>query len=389
MRKEKIKVALVANTSWSVYNFRLEVCRYLQEKGAEIYVIAPRDKHSEKLVAEGFHFIHAPLKAYSHNPSDDVRYFRFLLKTYRQYRFDHIFHYTIKANTYGSICARALDLRSAAVVTGLGRFLSQKDGLTKWVTERLYRLGCKCADTVWFLNEKDKHLFIQNRYVQKSKTFLLGSEGVDLNRFTRKTNKKSQTSRFLFAGRLIIEKGILHFLEAAARVKRYFPKSEFEIVGFLDPADAQCINPAVIQKYQKNRTITFHGDTEDIRPFLERADCVVFPSYYGEGVSRILLEAAAMSIPIITSDNRGCTEVVIDGYNGFLCKKKSIESLVDQILAFISLDQGARRVMGENGRSLVEEKYDVERICSIYSELVFPEELRYDHITQEQPVNKI
>ena len=96
-----------------------------------------------------------------------------------------------------------------------------------------------------------------------------------------------------------------------------------------------------------------------------------------------------MSIPIITSDNRGCTEVVIDGYNGFLCKKKSIESLVDQILAFISLDQGARRVMGENGRSLVEEKYDVERICSIYSELVFPEELRYDHITQEQPVNKI
>ena len=366
-----MKIALVANTSWSVYNFRLEVCRYLQSKGAQIYILAPRDKHSEKLIAEGFHFINAPLKAYSHNPFDDIRYLQFLFRKYQYYKFQYVFHYTIKANIYGSIASRLAGIQSVLVVTGLGRFLHMEDGFLKWITSKLYKLGCYCSNDIWFLNSADREFFLDKNFASKRKVFLLNSEGVNLEKFSNKNHKKANSNRFLFAGRLLIEKGILHYLEAAKQIKRHYPNSIFEIVGFLDPEDSQCIDSLLLQKYQDSGIITFMGDTENIAPFLEKTDCLVLPSYYGEGVSRVLLEAAAMCLPTITTANRGCSDVVIDGYNGFLCKKQGAESLAEQIMAFISLDTEAREILGKNGRRLVGEKYDVNDICKVYSDYIF------------------
>ena len=368
MRKSDYRIALVSNTSWSIYNFRLEVARHLKGLGATIYVIAPRDKHSEKLISEGFYFIDAPVKSYSDNPLDDIRYFFFLLKIYRKNRFHHIFHYTIKSNIYGSFAARRLGINSTAVVTGLGRLLSLKKGLKKNIIRMLYKMACTASRHIWFLNRDDLDHFINNYSIDESKVNLLPSEGVNLQKYTPLKAKNWEVITFLFAGRLLLEKGILHFLKAAEKVKSYYPDVHFEVLGFLDPQDDNSLNQKTILDYQERNIITFHGDTEEVKPYLEGSSCVVLPSYYGEGVSKILLEAAAMSTPIITARNRGCAEVVIDGFNGFLCDCHDTDSLVQQLLAFISLDNEAKEIMGKNGRKHVIDKYDVKKIKAFYED---------------------
>lgn len=374
------KLAFVANTSWSIYNFRLQVARHLQSKGYTIYVIAPRDKHSEKLIAEGFHFINAPVKAYSNNPFSDLRYFLFLYQTYRKYRFEHIFHYTIKPNIYGSVAARMAGSTNTAVITGMGRMITLQSSVMRRTTEFLYKWGSSCADHIWFLNEEDKNDFESRKLLSVGNGTLLPSEGIDLDLYSPSGPRvKSQQTTFLFAGRLIREKGILEFLKAAERVLRHYPDVRFEIIGFLDPEDSSCIEAEVLFDYQDRAVIDFYGDRENVLPYLNRADCIVLPSYYGEGVSRVLLEAAAMEKVIITTNNRGCKEVVVDGHNGFLCKPKDAESLFNQMISVITLDQQARRVMGQNGRKLVKERFDVRKTCLIYQQ----------HISIKEQIKKV
>ncbi len=375
MRSEKLKISLVANTSWSIYNFRLEVAQHLRDLGHAIYVIAPRDKHSEKLIAENFTFIEAPIKPYSINPIDDIIYFFFLMKIYRQYQFDHVFHYTIKSNVYGSIAAKIRGLSSTAVITGLGRLLNMENGWKKHLVHSLYRLACKNTDHLWFLNKEDVQYFEKKKLLSSSNYFVLPSEGVNLKLYKQNADTNSDIS-FLFAGRLLKEKGIYIFLEAAEKVKQYYPEIGFDIVGFIDTKDDDSVEQSQLIDFQSRGIVQFHGDTEDIKPYISLCSCVVLPSSYGEGVSRILLEAAAMSTPIIASSNRGCAEVVVDGYNGFLCEQKNVDSLVDQMLAFITLDSEARYIMGENGRKRVEKNYSVIRVIDIYVR----------HLTLEKPV---
>jgi glycosyltransferase involved in cell wall biosynthesis len=367
VRKPRNKIALVANTSWSIYNFRLEIARHLSSLNAEVFIIAPRDKHSEKLISEGFYFIDAPIKSYSNNPFDDFRYFSFLYRKYSKIQFTHIFHYTIKANIYGSLAARMLGIQSTAIVTGMGRLFRLKKGVKKSLMFLLYKIGCFAANFVWFLNEEDKSFFLTNRIVSKIKVGLLPSEGINLHKYFPKQEKDFSTTVFLFAGRLLLEKGIFVFLKAAERVKGYNPNVHFSVLGFIDQSDNNSIDQEMILDFQKRGIITFYGDSENVKPFIEQATCVVLPSVYGEGVSKILMEAAAMKTPIITSRNRGCSEVVVDGYNGFLCEGNNVDSLVDQMLAFISLDVRAKKIMGENGRKHVNKKYDVSDVKKRYA----------------------
>jgi len=365
MGKRK-NIAFVANTSWSIYNFRLEVMQHLRDEGHAIFVIAPRDKHSEKLIAEGFTFIEAPIKAYSNNPIHDLQYLLFLKRTYQKLQFDHIFHYTIKSNIYGSIAAKWTGIKSTAVVTGLGRVLNMPKGFSKSLLKQLYSWGAGCADDIWFLNEKDRRYFINNHIAPNVYKSILPSEGVNLNKYAISKEKDFSSISFLFAGRLIGEKGVHLFIKAAKQLKEYHPYINFNIVGFINPSDSDSISQQELLSAQSQGLITYHGDTEDIRPYIEEASCVVLPSTYGEGISRTLLEAAAMSTPIITTDNRGCSEVLVDGYNGFLAKKGDLESLVDQLRAFISLDENAKKRMGENGRDLVSERFSILKVLDQY-----------------------
>lgn len=372
MNNKSRHIALVANTSWSIYNFRLGLIRALIERGDKVYAVAPRDEYSDKLTAAGVTYIPLRMSAYSTSPFEDSKTIIRLYSIYRQYRFDHIFHYTIKANIYGSMAAKLAGCSSIAVVTGLGRTFQFK-GIAQFLIKALYRLGVKCTQEVWFLNREDQQRFIEEGFVKESKTFLLPSEGVNTSKFVapKKKSFRNGVVRFLFAGRLLKDKGILEFVETARQVTASHKKIKFEIVGFVNPNNSQSVSLDDLEGWQKEGVINYLGSHEDIRPYIKRADCIVFPSYYQEGVSRILLEAASMSRPIITTDQVGCRDVVIDGYNGWLVPQKSVSSLIEATEDFIYLPIEERNRMGANGRSLVKKRFDERIIIDCYFTKLF------------------
>ena len=322
-------------------------------------------------MAEGFNFHHIYTSNYSTNPLNDLRTLFQLVRIYRKNEFDFIFHYTIKPNIYGTLAARWCKIPSIAITTGLGRLFSFNNKVVKYLSTKLYQVAARYSQQIWFLNQSDLDNFIGRGITTKKKAFLLPSEGIDTQKFKPKetyyVNEKKQLS-FLFAGRVIWDKGVKEFVEAAKIIKREYKNIEFQMLGFIDPSNPNAVPYEDIQKWQKRNIISYLGETEDVRPYLDDSSCLVFPSFYNEGISRILLEAAAMAKPIITTDNVGCRDVVKDNYNGFICKIKDKNDLVLKIRKFMTLTQKEQELMGLNGRKVVLENFNEEQIIKIYTD---------------------
>ncbi len=362
------KIAFVSNTSWSVYNFRIDIIRYLMSQGQDVYVIAPWDNYSSKLIAEGIHFIPIKLDNYRINPLQDFRYAWSLFRLYRRHGFDRVYHYTIKPNIYGAISSYIARIpRSVIVVTGLGKMFLFKSQLSNTLSKWLYTMASVCADEVWFLNNHDQSKFLLAGILKGTRSHILPSEGINTQKFRPKTKKESGIIRFLFAGRLIRPKGIYQFISAAEAIKKKYPNTRFEVLGFIDENNPESIHYNELIHWQNKGVINYLGSTEDVRPYLQRADCLVFPSYYQEGLSRILLEAASMATPIITSEQAGCQEVVLDRISGYICKKPGVSELIKRLEELLSISFADRVVMGEQGRAHIKAKYDIELIKSYYS----------------------
>ena len=365
MSKKK-SIALVGNTSWSMYNFRLGLIRGLQQEGYEVTVIAPKDSFTSKLVAEGINYHEISISNYGTNPITELKLIRRFYKTYKKIKPDMIFHYTIKPNIYGSIAAAFCKIPSIIVTTGLGQMFQFKNFFVRWITLTFYRIATFLAKEVWFLNDNDKDVFVYKRIVRKSKARVLKSEGIDTDWFKPKKQKKFYIDRFLFAGRLIWDKGVREFVEAAKLVKKKYPQVKFELLGFIDQSNPNSVPYDTINEWQKKRIITYLGETSDIRPFMEKASCLVFPSFYREGVSRVLMEAASMETPIITTDNVGCKEIVDHNKNGFVVDVNNVYKLAKAIESFIELEDNDKLVMGKLGRKKMIDQYDQNKIVDFY-----------------------
>jgi len=365
---QRKKIAIVSNTSWSVYNFRLGLIKRFQELGHDVTIIAPRDNFSAKLVSEGFSFNDIYTNNYSTNPFNDLRTLFQLRKLYKQNKFDFIFHYTIKPNIYGTLAARWCNIPSIAITTGLGRLFAYNNKIVKQLSNLLYQIAARYSQQVWFLNESDINTFINKGIISKEKTFLLPSEGINIQKFKpqQPQTPPSDNLTFLFAGRIIWDKGVKEFVEAAKIIKNKYPNIEFHILGFIDPSNPNSVPYKTIQQWQKKKIIKYLGETEDVRPYLNKTSCLVFPSFYNEGISRILLETAAMAKPIITTDNVGCRDVVQDNYNGYLCESKNVADLVNKLEKFIALPNHEKEQMGLNGRKVIIENFDEEIIIKKY-----------------------
>ena len=367
MSKEHLHIALVSNTSWSIYNFRVGLVRALIAAGHHVYAIAPRDDYSDKLTAAGASYISLNLSAHSTGPHSDIKTFLQLFSIYRKFKFDQVIHYTIKINIYGSMAAKLCRINSIAIVTGLGRTF-QFQGFTQKIVTSLYRIAAICSDELWFLNEENRDQFVSKGIVRKKKTFILPSEGVNTSRFrgVPLSQKKHKSYRILFAGRLLKDKGIFEFVTAAKAILREHKFVKFEIVGFVNPKNPMSVSLDLMEEWQREGWINYLGSHEDIRPFINRSDCIVFPSYYQEGISRILLEAASMSRPIITTDQTGCREVVDHNKNGFLVPPKAITPLVDAISRIIHTPIEDLELMGAMGRDKVKHQFDERQVIGIY-----------------------
>ncbi len=377
MRRQQApqRIALVANSSWYTYNFRLGLLRRLKEEGFEVYVLAPKDHYSTRLIAEGYHFIHLPIGIYSKNPFSELAIILQLIRIYRRYRFALIFHYTAKPNIYGTLAAAWCGIPSVAITTGLGLLRDKGKRLARLALMALYRLAALFTRELWFLNRDDMQLFLGKGAVSPAKAFLLPSEGVDINWYRPQEGRRaaagesSAPTRFLYAGRIVWSKGIREFYEAARYFRARGANVRFEMVGFIVPEHPDGVSYELVQEWKEQGIIDYQGETEDIRPFLAEADCVVLPSFH-EGISRILLEAASMARPIITTDTMGCREVVEHGRNGLLCPPGDSRALISSMEYFLGLSPSKRSQMGFEGRKKAVLEFDEGIVIGFYMEAV-------------------
>ena len=363
----KKKIVIVSNSTRYNYNFRLGLLRSLKSLGFEVIIISPKDHYSSKLISEGFQFHHLPFEIYNTNPIVELKAIFQLAKIYNQIQPDLIFHYTAKPNIYGSIAAWWCKTPSIAITTGLGVLRTPGAKKSKRVLQTLYRLACRLSHQVWFLNQEDVNFFLERKMINPKKVRLLPSEGVDITWYRPRFNqrKNGYKTKFLYAGRIVRSKGLMEYYEAAANIRQNRKDVIFQMIGFIVPEHPDGISFNQIQKWQQSKVIQYLGETDDIRSYLEAADCVVLPSYH-EGVSRVLLEAASMAKPIIATDVVGCREVVEHGVNGLLCEAKNTLDLIDKLELFLDLPMKERDLMGLAGRKKVIEQFDENIVIEHY-----------------------
>lgn len=370
------KIAITYNTSWYVYNFRLNLIKALQEDGAKIVILAPRDEYTEKLIALGCDFRNIYMESKGKNPLNDLRSLFSIYHALKIEKPDVCLQYTIKPNIYGTLAACLLKIPVINNIAGLGSMF-ESNGFFSKIALFLYKLSQSKATHIFFQNRDDMQLFVDKKIVKHNRYSLIPGSGVDLSRFTPVIKDHDNSKNvFILVARLLKAKGIEEYAMAAKIVIEKYPESVFQVLGFHDPEDTACVNKAQLSDWIKAGYIDYLGKTDDVKSYLNKADCVVLPSFYREGVPRSLLEAAAMGKPIITTDHVGCRETVRVGYNGYLCEIKNPVDLADKIIMFIELSEAEKVKMGENSRKLAEDVYDEKIVLEAYRSKIKSIELK-------------
>ena len=369
-----MKILISINSSWNVVNFRLRLVNTLIEQGNLVIIAAPKDKYSIALEELGAKYINFPINSHSTNLLSEIYLLFRFIKLFGEEKPDVVFAFTSKPNIYGSIAAGFWRIPIVNNIAGLGTAFI-KGGLIKKILEILYKNTLKRSKKVFFQNPEDLNLFIKSRIINEKKTGLLPGSGVDLIKFNPKPinyilNKSKQENReivFLLTARLLKEKGILEYVEAARIVKTKLPNVKIALLGFIDKTNPNSITCKQIDKWTADGLVEYWGESDDVRYQIALADCVVLPSYR-EGTPRVLLEAAAMGRPLIATNVPGCREIVINGYNGLLCRVKSPEDLAEKMISMAQQSTQNIAKWGQNSRTLVELKFDESIVINKYNE---------------------
>lgn len=364
-----IKLLFSGNTAWSMYNFRKNVLESFINKGVDVVVVAPNDNiYSKKLVSIGCKFISININRKGTNPINDYILFHNYKKILKEEKPNGCFFYTIKPNIYGGMAAGNLKIPFIAVTTGLG-YIFNNNSIVSKIAKTLYKISFSKATQVWFLNNEDVKSFTDNHLISENKSMVLKGEGIDTKKFTI-SNSDSKTFSFILIARILWDKGVGFYVEAAKALKSKYPDIEFKLLGTIDCNNPMGIPKKTILEWHNSKIINYLGEVEDVRPYIQQSSCVVLPSFYREGIPFCLMEGAASGKPIITTNNIGCKEVIIDGYNGFICKVKDKESLINAMEKMIKLPIEERNRMGKNGRILMENEFDVRLIIKKYHETI-------------------
>lgn len=351
-------IAITANTSWYLFNFRFNTIIKLIGCGYKVIIIAPQDDYSCRLVELGAEFYHIQIDQGGTNPISD---FKTLLQFYRLYSFlniDVVLNFTPKNNVYSTLAASRFNIKIINNIAGLG-FLFIDERFTSKIARFLYKVSQRYAHKIFFQNEDDRSLFIDNKYSTIDKTERLPGSGVDLSRFSVSQSSNDGVVRFILIARMLYDKGIEQYVEAARELKsRYGRIVEFYLLGFLDVNNPSAISKEQMQEWVDEGVVSYLGVSDSVEDEIAKVDCIVLPSYYREGVPKSLLEAGAMGKPIVTTDNVGCRETVEHGVNGFLCEPRSSKSLASMLDKIISMSHEQRLIMGEKSRHKMENEFD-------------------------------
>ncbi len=359
-----MKVAVVLNTSWNIYNFRKGLIKSLMDKGNQVITIAPNDNYTYKLKEMGCKHIPVKMDSRGASPIKDFLLIFELFWIYKKLKPDVILHYTIKPNIYGTIAASLLGIPVVNNVCGLGTMFLE-DNMVSKIAITLYRIAFKFPKKIFFQNEDDKNLFLNRKLASKKVCDLLPGSGINTNDFVPGKNKVNKRFTFLLSSRLIYDKVILEYIEAIEHLKNEGISANFQLLGQIDEQHKRGIPNHLIQEWVEQNQVEYLGTTADVKPFIERADCIVLPSYR-EGTPKSLLEAASMAKPIVATNVPGCNNVVKDGKNGYLCNLKDSKDLAQKMKLMFSLEPHSRDEMGEYSRDYVKQKFDENIVIDKY-----------------------
>ena len=350
-----MQILILANHSGGLYDFRKDLIAELK-RHANVTVAVPHNDRWDELLHLADRVIELPIDRRGMNPLRDGRLFRRYCAILKGIKPDLVITYTIKPNIYGGIACRMAHIPYAANITGLGSAIENGGWLKKFVLA-LYKPALKCAKAVFFENSENRDILAAAGVVPKGRDVVLNGAGINLKDYPYQPYPQDGPMCFLFVGRVMHEKGVDEFFAAAKRLKQEYGDSvEFHIVGSFEES-----YKSIMDELEQAGVVKYHGYQSDTKPFYAMAGCVVLPSYH-EGMSNVLLEAAASGRPLITSNIPGCREAVKDGISGFLCECKNTDSLLDAMMRVIMLSADERAQMGCAGRKLMEETFGKEKV---------------------------
>lgn len=360
-----MNILISANSSWNILHFRRPILDALLADGHEITVLAPDDAYKDKVLSLGcqFHAITMDLKGLS--PTRDFMLILDLFRAFRKLRPHVIFSFTIKNNIYGAVAAQMLGVPFIPTVTGLGTAFLAGPLLQSFV-EALYRIAFRASPSVFFQNEEDENLFVGRELVRRQQVRRTPGSGIDLDYFRpAESPVEARSPTFLMIARLLRDKGVLEYAEAARRVLQRRPDAKFFMLGPVSSENRTALGSEILETWRREGIVEHLGEAQDVRTQIAAVDCIVLPSYR-EGAPRTLIEASAMGKPLIATDVPGCRDVVVDGTTGILCRPRDAESLAEAMLRMIAFAKEERAAMGAAGRAHVAAFYDQRLVVRAY-----------------------
>jgi glycosyltransferase involved in cell wall biosynthesis len=362
------KIMLVVPYAKYYKNFSWDLIQSLALEGHQVIAAAPSNPYHKELASIGVEYAHIPIKNTGLNPFYDLYSIFKMVQAFKRHQPDILCCYSIKPVLYGSIAAACSNINQVLLmITGLGYTFNAQSGKPSALfsfVKTLYRFALDRCTKVLFENPDDLKLFHHLQLLKSDKALIVGGAGVNIEKF-KLSARPLRPVVFLLIARLIKDKGIVEYVEAARLLKEKYPDAIFQLLGPFD-SNPTAINRAEVTRWIEEGLITYAGETEDVRPYLKEASVFILPSYR-EGTPKSALEAMAMGLPVITTDAPGCRETVISGHNGFLVPVRDASALAEAMERFI-LSPAMILRMGVKSRELAVKKYDVRAVNAVIME---------------------
>lgn len=358
-----MKIGLVANTDWYLFGYRKPLAAELVKAGHQVVLLSPPGKYAKQLLAEGFDWQELSFSRKGINPLRELLDIYGFWRTYKIEEFDVVHHFTIKAVIYGSIVAKLLSIPLIVnSITGLGSvFTSGRRSMRviRRLVLALYRFALRGTQTI-FQNASDMEYMQQAGLVSTRNSHLIKGSGVDIDRFEQRPEPVGLPI-VLLASRMLWEKGIQEFVDAARELNRDGAVATFVLVGAPDPGNPSSITEGQLKAWADSGAVMWAGWKDDMPTALSEASIVCFPTYYGEGLPRILIEAGAAGRPVVTTDIPACREIIQHEVNGLLVPPRDVQALVEALRKLVS-NAALRQRLGLAGREIVKASFTVEKI---------------------------
>ena len=369
---KKTLIALLTNNDDDVYCFRKELIEGLISEGYDMLISCPNGPKFELMKDISFIYDNPEIDRRGTNPVADSKLMFHYWKLFRKHQPSVVLTYTAKPNVYASIVAHMLGIPVINNLTGLGSVVNET-GLKKAFIMWLFKIAYRKSACMMFQNATNMQVAIDAGMVKGDYKLIPGS-GVNTDRYPLQPypnggdGKTGAPIIFNYIGRVLKDKRVDDYIEAAKRIKKDYPQTEFNILGFIEPTENHY--EAELKVLGEHNIVLYRGSQKDIKPFIERAHCTIHPSTYGEGMSNVLLESASSGRFLITTNNPGCQETVDDGKTGFIYRGEDVEALVNAIERFLKMSNEHRKVMGEAGRQRVKDNFSREIVVKAYRDKI-------------------